>query len=251
MKTFYFPRNLLRLISHVLEHNCNSKCSPFVVIVHGFNLSQPSSKRTTRFNTQKFCILPTMHLCVFYGFQNKQLLFLHTVLTYRFFNRGREAIRTGFLNATDPVSSSRVKKTRQYKCSRTRRLYNYIQTLCTRQVAPVCNKLRQFCQHHDIQTCDWAPRAFHSWHWMGLSGQLNASVASPKEEAPRNSTTWRVRHRVGPGTGGEDSPFPTENPATILRLSRICSRSNIDSANPLYIDWTCKMWDIRHTYRPK
>jgi len=39
----------------------------------------------TRFNVQKFCILPTVYLLAFsYGLQNKQRLFLYTVLTYRF-----------------------------------------------------------------------------------------------------------------------------------------------------------------------
>jgi len=33
---------------------------------------------------QKFCVLPTMHLCFLRGTQNKQRLFLFTVLTYRF-----------------------------------------------------------------------------------------------------------------------------------------------------------------------
>jgi hypothetical protein len=49
-----------------------------------FNLLKPRNKRINRFSTKKFCILPTMYLCVFYGFQNKQRLLLYTVLTYRF-----------------------------------------------------------------------------------------------------------------------------------------------------------------------
>ena len=36
------------------------------------------------FNIQKFCVLPTMHLCVLRGSQNKQRLFLYTASTYRF-----------------------------------------------------------------------------------------------------------------------------------------------------------------------
>ena len=39
---------------------------------------------TTSFNRQKFCVLPTMHLCVLRWYQNKQRLFLFTALTYRF-----------------------------------------------------------------------------------------------------------------------------------------------------------------------
>ena len=39
---------------------------------------------TTSFNIQKFCVLPTMRLCVLRGSQNKQRLFLYTTLTYRF-----------------------------------------------------------------------------------------------------------------------------------------------------------------------
>ena len=38
----------------------------------------------TSFNIQKFCVLPTMHLCVLRGSQNKQRFFLYTTLTYRF-----------------------------------------------------------------------------------------------------------------------------------------------------------------------
>jgi hypothetical protein len=36
---------------------------------------------TTSFNIQKFIVLPTMHLCVLRGFQNKQRLFLYTAFT--------------------------------------------------------------------------------------------------------------------------------------------------------------------------
>ena len=36
---------------------------------------------TSSFNIQKFCVLPTMHSCVLRGSQNKQRLFLYTVLT--------------------------------------------------------------------------------------------------------------------------------------------------------------------------
>jgi hypothetical protein len=36
------------------------------------------------FNVQKFCNLPTVHLCVLRGSQNKKRLFLFTALTYRF-----------------------------------------------------------------------------------------------------------------------------------------------------------------------
>ena len=39
---------------------------------------------TTSFNIQKFCVLPTMHLCILRGSENKQRLFLYTALTYRF-----------------------------------------------------------------------------------------------------------------------------------------------------------------------
>ena len=39
---------------------------------------------TTSFNIQKFCVLPTMHLCVLRGSQNKQTIFLYTAITYRF-----------------------------------------------------------------------------------------------------------------------------------------------------------------------
>jgi hypothetical protein len=36
---------------------------------------------TTSDGIQKFCVLPTMHLCVLCGSQSKQRLFLHTTLT--------------------------------------------------------------------------------------------------------------------------------------------------------------------------
>ena len=37
----------------------------------------------TSFNIQKFCVLPTMHLCVLRGSQIKPRFFLYTELTYR------------------------------------------------------------------------------------------------------------------------------------------------------------------------
>ena len=52
--------------------------------INTVNRLKPRSKCITRFSTKKFCIQPTMYLCVFCGFQNKQRLFLYTVLTYRF-----------------------------------------------------------------------------------------------------------------------------------------------------------------------
>jgi len=39
---------------------------------------------TTSFNFQKLCVLPTMHLCVLRGSQNKQRLFFYTELNYQF-----------------------------------------------------------------------------------------------------------------------------------------------------------------------
>ena len=40
--------------------------------------------KCTSFNIQKFCVLPTMRLCVLRGSRNKQRLFLYTALTYGF-----------------------------------------------------------------------------------------------------------------------------------------------------------------------
>jgi len=37
--------------------------------------------RATSLNVQKFCVLPTVQLHVWRGFQNKQRLFLYTTLT--------------------------------------------------------------------------------------------------------------------------------------------------------------------------
>jgi hypothetical protein len=40
---------------------------------------------STNFSIQKFCVLPTMHLCVLRGFQNKQrYIFLYTAIPYMF-----------------------------------------------------------------------------------------------------------------------------------------------------------------------
>jgi hypothetical protein len=43
----------------------------------------------TSCNVQKFCVLPTMHVSVLRGSENKEELFLYTALNYRFYNRGR------------------------------------------------------------------------------------------------------------------------------------------------------------------
>ena len=57
----------------------------------GTNLINPLTSQslrltlcTTSFNIKKYCVLPTLHLCVLRGSQNKQRLFLYTALTYRF-----------------------------------------------------------------------------------------------------------------------------------------------------------------------
>ena len=50
---------------------------------------------TTSFNINKFCVLPKMHLFDLRGSQNKQRLFLYTILTYRLWNRGRECLLRG------------------------------------------------------------------------------------------------------------------------------------------------------------
>jgi hypothetical protein len=46
---------------------------PFIFLV--YNLC------TTKFNTHKFYVLPTLYLCVLCGSQNKQQLFPYTALT--------------------------------------------------------------------------------------------------------------------------------------------------------------------------
>jgi hypothetical protein len=38
------------------------------------------SLRTSRFNVQKFCVVPTLRLCVLYGSQNKQQLLPYKTL---------------------------------------------------------------------------------------------------------------------------------------------------------------------------
>jgi len=46
------------------------------------DLSEPSGNYTYyQFNIQQFSVLPTMHLCVLCGSQNKQRLFPYTTLT--------------------------------------------------------------------------------------------------------------------------------------------------------------------------
>ena len=56
----------------------------FSISRHIINLLKPNTLCTTSFNVQKLCVLPTMHLCVLRGSQNKQRLFLYTALNYRF-----------------------------------------------------------------------------------------------------------------------------------------------------------------------
>ena len=46
-----------------------------------FNLLKPKTLCTASFNIQKFCVLPTMHLCVLRGSENKRRLFIYTILT--------------------------------------------------------------------------------------------------------------------------------------------------------------------------
>jgi hypothetical protein len=47
---------------------------------------------TTSFHIKKFCVLPTMRLCVLCGSENKQRLFLYTAITYRFFITEAESV---------------------------------------------------------------------------------------------------------------------------------------------------------------
>jgi hypothetical protein len=49
----------------------------FILILLTFS-SLPVTLRTTRFNIQKFHMLVILHLCVLYGFQNKQYLLPYT-----------------------------------------------------------------------------------------------------------------------------------------------------------------------------
>jgi len=49
-----------------------------------FNLLNPDTLCSTSFNIEKFCALPTMHLSILRGSQNKERLFLFAALTYRF-----------------------------------------------------------------------------------------------------------------------------------------------------------------------
>ena len=55
------------------------RCETYWVL----DLLNPKTLCTASFNIQKFCVLPTVHLCVLRGSQNKERLFLYTALTYR------------------------------------------------------------------------------------------------------------------------------------------------------------------------
>jgi hypothetical protein len=75
-----------------------------------FNLSKPqSSLYTTSFKRQKFCVLPTMHLCVLCGSQNKLRIFpAHSINVSVFITKAESvycAVRAGSLNQTDTISS--------------------------------------------------------------------------------------------------------------------------------------------------
>ena len=51
-------------------------------VLHCINLLRPKTYfMYHQFNIQKFCVLPTMHLCVLCGSENKQRLFPYTALT--------------------------------------------------------------------------------------------------------------------------------------------------------------------------
>jgi hypothetical protein len=50
--------------------------------------------RTTSFNIHKFGVLPTMHVCVLPGSQNKQRLFLYRALTDWLFIQPRQRVFT-------------------------------------------------------------------------------------------------------------------------------------------------------------
>jgi hypothetical protein len=63
--------------------------------------------RTTKFNLKKSYVVPTLRLCVLYGFQNKQRLLPYTALTDWFFvtevGRVYSAARTESLSKTDTI----------------------------------------------------------------------------------------------------------------------------------------------------
>jgi len=59
-------------VSPSFPHPCITKCHHILTGVYH------------QFNIHKFCVLPTVHLCVLHGSQNKRQLFPCTALTYRF-----------------------------------------------------------------------------------------------------------------------------------------------------------------------
>ena len=110
---FYLTQDILCLCHrhqtvNASQHNCenNTKYAKYTLHLKCRCMSTFGSLRltlcTASFNIQKFCVLPTRHLCVLCGSQNKQRLFLYTALTYRFLNRSRECL----LRGTDWVFNS-------------------------------------------------------------------------------------------------------------------------------------------------
>jgi len=85
----------------------------FNIICHGQHklnkaLNLRLTSYTASFNIQKFCVLPTLHLCVLRGSQNKQRLLRYIALTGWLIITEAEsvycAVRTGSLNQTDTVT---------------------------------------------------------------------------------------------------------------------------------------------------
>jgi hypothetical protein len=66
---------------------------------------------TTSFNILKFCVLPTLHLCVLCGSQNKPIISLYSINLSVFVTEAESvycAVQTGSLNQTDILSYLKV-----------------------------------------------------------------------------------------------------------------------------------------------
>ena len=71
---FGFSRFCVFRLRHIQSYDAVYKL-PLIFYSLRLNL------RTSSFNIRKFCVLPTVNLCVLRGSENKQPLFLYTALT--------------------------------------------------------------------------------------------------------------------------------------------------------------------------
>ena len=84
----FFPHNLFICFAWISEQTA-------IISLHSISFTSFINRDLTRYSPvvimcttsskiEKFCVLPTMYLCVLRESQNKKRLFLYTTLTYRF-----------------------------------------------------------------------------------------------------------------------------------------------------------------------